>query len=214
VVGDVTISAINPNKGFDYAVGFDSQAVGTADPDLEAGGGLTPWSGGNIAGEDLGTILILQENSTGCSTGTCSDPDDEGERPAGTLIFDFSISILEFGFDAVDIESISAENAMIKFSGGGDSAIVDLMEFVDASSALYDPTLSLGDNTANRFAPISAAYLGLSEIDRVEFDLAGSGALDNLEVTFVPEPSTALLMSLGLGALAARRRRVVRAPLD
>jgi hypothetical protein len=133
------------------------------------------------------------------------------ERPI--LIFDFSISILDFGFDAVDIESLSAENATIKFFGGGDSAVVDLMDFFDAGSALYDPTLSLGNNTANRFGPISAAYLGLSEIDRVEFNLGGSGALDNLEVTLVPEPSMALLMSLGLGVLAARRR-VVRESLD
>jgi hypothetical protein len=147
---------------------------------------------------------------------TCSSPDDEGKRPAGTLIFDFSVSILDFGFDAVDavdIESLSAENATIEFFGGGDSAIVDLMEYFDAGSALYDPTLSLGDNTTNRFAPISAAYLGLSEIDRVEFNFGGSGALDNLEFTLVPEPSTALLVSLGLGVLAARRR-VVRGSLD
>ncbi len=202
----VTISADNFHRSFDYAVGFNSHAQGTADPDLQASGGAMQWSGGNIAGQDLGILLILQENSAGCSTGTCSNPDDEGRRAAGVLRFDFSTPVLDFGFDAVDIESLGAENATIKFFGGGETATVHLMDFFDTISPLYDPTLVLGNNTANRFAAIPVEFLGLSQIEYVEFKLGGSGALDNLEITLIPEPTTALLMSLGLGAIVAKRR--------
>lgn len=202
----ITISAINPHRSFDYAVGFDSHAHGTADPDLQASGGAMQWSGGNIAGQDLGTLLILQERSAGCSTGVCSGPDDEGRRPAGVLRFDFSTPVLDFGFDAVDIESLDAENATIRFFGGGEKATVQLMDFFDPTSPLYDPTLMLGNNTANQFAPITAEFLDLSQIEYVKFKLGGSGALDNLEITPIPEPTTALLTILGLGAMVATRR--------
>ena len=204
-VDGVTIGADNFNRTFDYAVAFDSTQTGTSDLDLEAGSG--PWSGGNLAGTQLGTMMILQENNTGCDTGTCSDPDDERGRPAGVISLDFSIALLDFGFDAVDIESLAAENAIITFFDGQTSQSVDLLDFFDDTSQYYDSTLELGNNTANRFSPITADSLGLDEIDRIEFQLGGSGALDNLVGTPVPEPSTALLIGLGLGALATQRRR-------
>jgi hypothetical protein len=202
----VTIGADNVNRTFDYAVAFDSDETGTSDLDLEAGGAMA-WSGGNLAGMQLGKMLILQENNAGCDTGICSDPDDEGRRPAGVFSIDLSIAITDFGFDAVDIESLALENAMITFFDGLASLSVDLMDFFDDTSSIYDPSLELGNNTANRFAPITAASLGLEQFDRIEFNLGGSGALDNLVGTPVPEPSTALLMCLGLGVMAASRQR-------
>lgn len=202
----VTITATNLNQSFNYAVGFDSNDPSTRDPDLQANPGDPRWSGGNIMGEDLGILLILQENSTGCSSGVCSKPDDEGQRPAGILSFDFSISVQEFGFDFVDLEGLGQEHATIDFYGGGESVSLDLAEFFDSTSPLYDPTLELGNNTANRFSPITAEYLGLAEIDHIDFNLGGSGALDNLQFTPVPEPSTAMLLGLGLVFIGARRR--------
>jgi hypothetical protein len=213
VYSGVTISASNPNQSTSYAVGFDSNASSTRDPDLEANPGDPRWSGGNIAGEDLSILLILQENSTGCSTGVCSSPDDEGDRPAGVLSFDFSISVQEFGFDFVDLEGLGPEHATIDFFGGGESASFDLAEYFDTASPLYDPSLQLGNNTANRFSPITAEFLGLSEIDHIDFNLGGSGALDNLQFTPVPEPSTALMIGLGLAFIGARRRGAVTQPL-
>jgi hypothetical protein len=109
VYNGVTISASNPNQGFDYAVGFDSNASYTPNPDLQA-----------------------------------------------------------------------------------------------------DDSLELGNNTANRFSPITAEFLGLSEIEHVDFNLGGSGAIDNLVImpaVAVPEPSTALLLGLGLAFIGARRHR-------
>lgn len=211
VYDGVTISASNPNQGFNYAVGFDSNASHSRDPDLQADDDLPRWSGGNIAGEDLGILLILQENSTGCSTGVCRHPDDEGHRPAGILSFDFSIPVREFGFDMVDLEGLGPEHASIDFFGGGGSASVDLLAFFDVVSVLYDESLELGNNTANRFSPITAEFLGLSQIEHVDFNLGGSGALDNLVImpaVAVPEPSTALLISLGLAVMGIQRRSV------
>ena len=66
--------------------------------------------------------------------------------------------------------------------------------------------LEIGNNTANRIAPIDASDLGLEDIVTAEFLLGGSGAIDN--ITIVPEPGPALLMALGLSGLgyAGRRR--------
>ncbi|MFT5444596.1 MAG: hypothetical protein ACI8W3_003653 [Myxococcota bacterium] len=210
-IDGVTISAFNFNRDFNYAVGFDSNATGTSDEDLESAGLPTPWSGGNIAGEDLGTMLILQENSDGCDTGICSDPDDEGMRRAGVFVFDFATPITAFGFDGIDIESLTAENMTIDFAFGDDFVTVDLMDFFDPSSILYDPTLSLGNNTANRFTAITAESLGFDQIDRVKIIMGGSGGIDNLNYTPVPEPTTALLMALGLSGLAVKRRHSIGA---
>ncbi len=202
--GILDISAHNPNRSFDLAVGFDSRLTGTRDPDLEAGPG--GWSGGNLAGADLGVLLVLQENSIGCGDGICDAPDDEGRRPAGELVFRFSTPVRDFRFDAVDIEGVMAERASITFYDGTRQATLDLLDFLDPGSPFYDPSLVFGDRTANRFPTIRAQDLGLPEIDRIVFAMGGSGALDNLTVTPVPEPSTALILGLGLAVLAQRRR--------
>ncbi len=210
-ISGVTISALNPNRSFDLAVGFDTNARNTSDPDLESNDvrrGSGPfWSAGNLAHEDLGIILILQENCDGCEDGICDDPDDEGRRPAGDLNFDFHTAVIDFAFDLIDIESATAEHATIELFGRNGSEIVGLMEFLDPESERYDPTIVLGDNSANRFQAITAASVGLDEIERVVVHLGGSGGIDNIHANVIPEPSTALLMAFGLGALARRRRR-------
>lgn len=100
--GDWTLVADNPNRSFDIAAAFDTGVSGSADPDLEMG---TGWSGGNVDPDtQLGNILILQENSTGCSTGVCSNPDDEGSRPAGSLLFLFDETFTVASIDLVDVE--------------------------------------------------------------------------------------------------------------
>jgi hypothetical protein len=204
----ITITATNPNRAFDIAAAFDTNESGTSDPDLEANlSGSFFWSAGNIAQVDLGRILILQEDDDDCSTDVCSDPDDEGERPAGEIDILLTTSVLDFGFDLVDVESILAEAAFIRLYQGDDFETVALMDYLDTGSARYDPTIVLGDNSANRFAPITAESLGFQQIDRVAFELGGSSGIDNLRGTAVPEPSSAALVGLGLGALALARRR-------
>jgi len=204
IIGDVKIIADNPNRDFDIAVAFDTATKETtSDPDLQADPTSPFWSKGNLSETRLGRILILQENDLGCKSGICLDPDDEGRRPAGTLSIVLTTPVLDFGFDLVDVESTSVENAIFTFFDGRDSVAVDLREFLDPTSALYDSSIELGDRSANRFAPVSAESLGLAEIDRVDVALGGSGGIDNLTGTNVPEPGAMIMLGLGLAGLAA-----------
>jgi hypothetical protein len=206
----VEIGALNPNRSFDLAIGFDTHETGTADLDLQASAAGDPWSGGNLAAVDLGTILILQENDSGCTTGICSNPDDEGRRPAGDLSFVFDVPVLDFGFDLVDLDSLATEAGSIEFFQGNASVSLSFMEFLDPGSDRYDPTIAIGNNTANRFAPITAESLDLERIDSVTFHLGGSGGVDNLQGTVVPEPTAAILLGLGLSGIGFAGRRVRR----
>lgn len=196
----VTISAINTGGGPDLAVAFDSDLSGTRDTDLEFGGG---WSAGNIADERLGNLLIIQENSVDCGTGICAAPDDEGSRPAGTLIFDFDVAVTSFGFDLVDVDSLDDEVGSITFFDGMSSTTVSMLSFLSG--------LPIGDNSANRITPFLVGDLnGISQITRVEMNFGGSAAVDNVTYDVVPEPATGALIGLGL-ALMSRVGRSRRA---
>lgn len=199
----VTISGLNNGGGPDLAVAFDSSLSGTRDADLEFGGG---WAGGNLDPQtELGNMLILQENDTNCGSGICSAPDDEGSRPAGTLSFVFDSAITSFGFTLIDIEgtNFGQENGSVTFRDGTNSLTIMMMDFLTQSP------FELGDNTANIVAfDVFASALsgaGITQFDTVEINLGGSGAID--DVTFVPEPTTAALVGLGLLGLSARGRR-------
>ncbi|MEM7366707.1 MAG: PEP-CTERM sorting domain-containing protein, partial [Pseudomonadota bacterium] len=203
-INGVTISANNVGGGPNLAVAFDSTETGTRDSDLE-----DAWSGGNIdSNEVLGMLLIIQENSVDNNgDGIMDNPDDEGSRPAGSLIFDFDMSILEIGFDLVDIEDVDNEPGKVVTVRTADNQIGELT-FEDL--AMMDSTIQFGDNSANRISLLSAVDFGLAEdsvFNSVEFELGGSGALDNIVYTAVPEPSVLALFGMGLAAVGLARRR-------
>ena len=78
---------------------------------------------------------------------------------------------------------------------------------VTAVLSTFMAGLQVGDNSANRIAPFTLAGLsGLSQITRVELNLHGSGGVDNVTFEPVPEPTTALLLALGVIGLGARAR--------
>lgn len=203
----VTISAINPNRSFDLAIAFDTTERWTPDPDLE-----DPWDGGNLASHTLlRNILIIAERDV--TKGKA--PDDEGNRPAGQITFDFASTMVSMGFDMVDLESTIEEPGGVDFmlsDGGGGFTLQGSFEFMDlvtSGTPVFDPTLSFGNNTANRIDPILLASLDNSVgpvFDRVVFRLGGSGGLDNLVLASAPEPSLMWLGLLSAAALAARRR--------
>lgn len=194
----VEITAVNFHKSFGIASGFNTELTGTRDPDLESSlsGGI--WSGGNLQGTELGFAMIIQENDESCSTGVCSAPDDEGWRPAGEFIFDFSSPASSFGFDFIDLDDETLEAGMVTFFSGGMSAIV---EFTSLAAGL-----TIGDNTANRFAATTAASVGLMNFESVVITLGGSGAVDNVTYQPVPEPTTFLLFSTAAAMVVVRRR--------
>ena len=199
----VTISAVNPNRSHDLAIIFDSLETGTADPDLEG----PPWLGGNLApGTVLGNMLIIAENDVDVSPadGLIDSPDDEGNRPAGSLIFDFSGPITFFGFDIIDVEGVLQEGSSIDFfSGGGFVGNVNFSEFV-TPGPLFDPTITFGNNTANRIMTMTTSSLGHGPWDKVVINLGGSAAIDNI---VVPEPASVCLLMACLVCLGLIRRR-------
>ncbi|MGP1273628.1 MAG: hypothetical protein ACTS22_09880, partial [Phycisphaerales bacterium] len=208
----VVIEAVNFRLPGAAPMAFDTQFIPTADPDLTG----PPWDGGNLPRmTQLGNVVIIPENLVDADgDGIVDDPDDEGRRPAGQLIFSFETPITSFGFDMVDLEGLIAEDSILEFfSDGFEIGQVDFLEFIDPLSPVYDPTLDFGNNTLNRFTPIDVSLFagGQGEgeaprsFDRVIINLGGSGAFDNIVYTPVPTPGSLTL--LGIAGLAANRRR-------
>ncbi len=164
-----------------------------------------PIPQGLSLGEVLGNLLIIAENDTDADgDGRIDIPDDERGRPAGSLFFDFTIPITSFGFDLIDVEGPQEfGSGFVAFFFGGQE--LDRIGFGDLSG--LDPSVVFGDSTANRILPITAASLGIEPFQRVEINLGGSAAVDNIVATPVPEPATWLLLGAGLAALLRLRRR-------
>ncbi|MDG2050376.1 MAG: PEP-CTERM sorting domain-containing protein [Myxococcota bacterium] len=191
----IQLRANNRQKDFNYAVTFDSEIQGsTGDPDLQA-----PWSGGNIQDEDLGLILIVQANDTGCDTGVCSNPVAEPGIPAGNLTFFLDTPASSFGLDLIDVAD--GEDGFIRFYPEDNWGGFVTIEFKDLLAGL-----DLGINYANRIAPLTAAEIGLEQISRVGVKFYESGAVDNLTFVPIPEPTTALMVGGGLLGLAFAQR--------
>ncbi len=204
------ISAVNFNRPFDIAAAFDTTLIGTSDPDLEG----PPWAAGNLAISDteveLGMAIFIAENNLGAGDGFLDDPDDEGLRPSGQLIFDFDRLIDRFGFDVIDREGDIEGSSVDFYNDGALVGSVAFSEFTTLASMFYDATLVFGDNTANRIAPITAGDLvnaGFGDaadgFDRVIINVGGSGAFDNI---LIPSPGAIALFGVGALGMARRRR--------
>lgn len=224
------ISAIN-RTGPDAALVFNSNAGNTADPDLQS-----PFVRGNLAPTNgLGNLLIIAENVIDQNNdGLVDRPDDEGSRPAGSLLFQFDQEINSFGFDLVDVEGpeeFGQDSGFVAtfFSGATELARVGFGSFVDPTSSFFDASVVFGNNSANRIDPITAESLQIDPFNRVEVNFGGSAAIDNIQFgrptplppisqppvvqpvgsAAIPEPGTWAMLILGvLMTVGWRYRRV------
>lgn len=212
-----TIGVENFSKAFDAAVAFDTNGTGTVANDLRRASS-SGWASGNLSrdlpsiphsGEDLGNILIIQANDA-CSATVCSTPHDEGRRPAGLFTVRLTGTLANgFAFDLVDVDDLTRENGSITFhmlgAGEDPSSGSAVSSYTFAEFEALGQDVVFGNNSANHLV---LDTLGL--YNAIEIRLAGSGGIDNLDFQNtrpIPEPASALLVSLGVGALALSRRR-------
>jgi hypothetical protein len=192
----VDISVVNRSSGPDLGVVFDTTDTTPSGGDYDLVG---PFDTNNpllTNGFIANNVLIIQEHSYSCDTDTCSNPDDEGSRPAGKFIFNFNTVITLESIDFFDIET--AENGMTD-----NNAIrlfdVDNNEIMPAT--FFTPDTG-GDNMWDQLV------FNVDGVKRIELNLGGSGAIDNITFTVVPVPAAVWLFGSGLiGLIALARRR-------
>ncbi len=208
----VTISVVSNGSGPDLGIIFDSFATGTPDTDLEG----PPWSVGNLApSTQLGNLLVIAENDfDGSMDGFVDLPDDE--RRGGSIFFEFQQPVFSFGFDLIDIEAdeFDATAGFVAFFNHD----VELFRIGFGDLPTIDPSIVFGNNSANRIFPIAlpgsnsggriVAGNLQDYVNIIEIDLAGSGAVDNIQINAVPEPGTWGLLGAAMLGLAALRRRL------
>ncbi|MEM6961737.1 MAG: hypothetical protein AAF550_08360 [Myxococcota bacterium] len=230
----VTISGVNLNRDFDFAVAFDTSLSGTEDPDLEAPffdfiesdfASSTAADRRSFSGDvrdgvngliNPGNILILQENNIGCGDGVCDVPDDEVNRPNGwfEISFDNPVFLSSIDFFDVETEEDESPDAQITVTTEAGSEIF----FTPNTGGDFTYSSGLrsasGEAFYSEFASSASSDL-VQSWDRLFFDVAGvtmirinmggSGGIDNIRFApRVPAPATVALLLMGL--IALRRR--------
>lgn len=188
----VTFNGVNVARNADnLAVIFDTNNVTGGDSDLAA----PFFNNSNLGDLSPGNVLIIHENPSSCNAFTCTNPDDEGSRPAGYFNIDFSEAVTLNSIDFFDIESKETNsNTLVSlFDINGDEI---------SPNTFYTPFTG-GDNQWERLD------FGISGIYSMQINLHGSGAIDNISYSntkiLVPEPATLAIFALGLIGLSTRR---------
>ncbi len=184
---------------------YNSEQVGGADDDLERDSKDTDeWAGGSDLDLVVDNVLIINTNSD------LSTPNDSAG--GGQMKLDFDVSLIEFGFDFIDLDT--SDNGSITFlnTASGVSTTVDFEDFEDGASVPFGRSgVSFGDRHANRVLNVTAADLGLTSFDEVSFNLLSSGGIGTIygttEITTVPDPSVPSILLGGLAMLGLCRRR-------
>lgn len=220
----VTISANNHNTtGNDHAVLFNTHLTGTRDRDME-----DPFDAGpdnnpskihddikNITWHRPGHVLIIQESFvTDCSSGVrCRDgnglgtADDEGDRPAGEIVFEFDELVNVHSLDFFDVE-LAESGPPPQIEGYRNGVLVGSVDVPETGGEIgcYP-----GAHTCQtHFNRVTFTF---TDIDKLVVEMGGSGGIDNLYgsrgmMTQVPEPGPLAVFATGLLALTVMRRRL------
>jgi hypothetical protein len=185
--------------------------------------------GPNVGGPDpdllvnLGNIMILQADESPATTldptyGTLFDtPNDEAtNNDAGSIFFNFLLPVSLTSVDLVDVNG-GAHMTLTLTDGSNLTRVYDVpmqwttdvqvaptgwqtLDLTTLANQPSEPNAAGGDATATEDAGFDP-----DNVLSLEVNIMGSGGIDNLR--FVPEPTTALLLGLGLFGVTARRRR-------
>lgn len=155
-------------------------------------------------GEDTSGVFSVQDN------------DAQGTDLDSWISPTFNISgftALEFSFDAYadgDFEATSDQfNVVFLLDSVEQSLITSSVD----EAATDDPMSLNGVNASGTtLNPFTASISGTGSIGQIRIDLGNNAgnelyAFDNISITGVPEPGTAVLLGLGLFSMVAMRRR-------
>jgi len=195
----ISFNGVNNVRNADnLAVIFDTEDVTGGDLDLGA-----PFvnHNDNVGGFMPGNVLIIHEyegiNANGeddCNGVTCKDPDDEGTWNAGYFDITFSAATTLNSIDFFDIEISEANRTNDR----------NLISLFDENGAEISPQTFYTPNTGgnNKWTRLD---FNTSGVYSMRIKLKGSGAIDNINYTQVPEPSTFVIFSLALLGLVSRK---------
>lgn len=180
---------------------YDSETPGGFDDDLERDSQNTgEWAGGSSISGVYDNLLIINEFTD------ITIVDDEGT--GGELRLDFGIALTSFGFDFVDMDAASGATLILTDTGSGNSASIPFADFEDGSGSVHETTNVLfGNRHANEIRDILASEVGLTQFDRVVFDLTSSGGIGAAYFETVPEPGSLMLLGGLVAGLVRRVRR-------
>lgn len=198
----VTVSGTNNvRQTSNVATVFDSNDFTGGDDDLAA-----PFYQSDDTNENNpftpGNILVIHEHASECDGTVCTDPDDEGTKIKGEASGYFEFSFLEqVTLNSVDFFDIEYnESNAPKFS-------IELFSDDAFNVAIFENEFFVpdtgGDNTWDRLS-----FTDVTGVMSMRINLGGSGAIDNINFTPVPEPSSmflSVLCLLGYRVLSKKR---------